>query len=96
MKRAFWFLLLFMLLFTWVSAEFSSTSKESFINSPSLEDIKKIDDPLIKYCELSFLKAYMRRDFTDIENKYCSDYFEQKIEAHMNYIRDSLNNRGIY
>lgn len=96
MKRVALIISLFILIFSSVGAEYSPNSKEAFINSPNLEQIKKIKDPLLKYCELSFLKAYMRRDFTDTENKYCSDFFEQKIEAHINYMKDALNNRGIY
>lgn len=96
MKRVILIVSLFILVLSSASAEYNPSSKEAFINSPSLEQIKQIEDPLLKYCELSFLKAYMRREFSDIENKYCSDFFEQKIEAHINYMKDSLSNRGIY
>lgn len=96
MKKVF---LLFVLLsFTLVqaSSDYVPYEKEAYINSPSLEEIKEIKDPIVRYCEATFLKAYMRRDFTKTENKYCSEIFAQKIEAHMNYMKSVLWDRGIY
>jgi len=38
----------------------------------------------------------MRREFTDIENSKCSDLFEEKIEAQMNYMWYVMGERDIY
>lgn len=96
MKKVFLLVVLLGFLFGQANADYAPYSKEAFINSPSAEEIENIEDPIDRYCESTFLKAYMRRDFTEAENKYCSDIFAQKIEAHMNYLEDVLWKRWIY
>ena len=56
------------------------SSPESFLNAPSAEDLKKITDPHLRYCEEVFLKAYMRREFTEEENELCRDWWKKKSE----------------
>ncbi len=96
MKKVFLLVVLLGFLFGQANADYAPYDKEAFINSPSAEEIEDIKDPIVKYCESTFLKAYMRRDFTKTENKYCSDVFAQKIEAQMNYMKSVLWDRGIY
>ena len=79
-----------------VNADYFTDSVNSFINSPSVEELNSIEDENQKYCEEVFLRAYMRRDFTDIENEKCSDVFEQKIEAQLNYMKYMSWERGVY
>ena len=77
-------------------ADYYTESINSFISSPNASEIVSIEDKNLAYCENIFLRAYMRRKFTDIENQKCSDVFEQKIEAQMNYMKHVMWQRGIY
>lgn len=79
-----------------VSADYYTQSINSFITSPSVDELDSIEDSNLKYCEEAFLKAFMRREFTDQENNLCSDIFEQKIEDQMNYMRYVMWERGVY
>ena len=67
-----------------------------FISSPNFEQIEKIEDPKIKFCEEAFLDGYRRREFTEMENLICSDFFAQKIEDELNYKKQVLWERWIY
>lgn len=69
------------------------SSPESFLNAPSAEDLKKITDPHLRYCEEVFLKAYMRREFTEEENELCRDLFAMRIESELNFKKQALQNR---
>lgn len=71
------------------------SSPESFINAPSGEDLEKITDTKLRYCEETFLKAYMRRDFTNEENEKCREVFARRIEAEMNFKNKVFSERWI-
>ena len=79
-----------------IYADYNTELINEFINSPSLEEINKIQDPKTRVCERVFLEAYMRREFTYRENLLCSDIFERKIEAQLMYMRYVMGFRGIY
>jgi len=53
-------------------------------------EIEKIEDPKIRFCEEAFLDGYRRREFTEMENLICSDFFAQKIEDELNYKKQVL------
>jgi len=93
------FLLIFVLIFSFlpiVNAEYTRDSIISFVNSVSLNEINSIEDKKLRFCEKTFLKAYMRRDFSEKENMICRDIFAQKIEAQMNYMRYVFDERDLY
>lgn len=71
-------------------------SSDSFTNAPSQEDIEKILDPNLRYCEEIFLKAYMRREFTKAENEKCRELFTARIEAEINYKKEVMTERWVY
>ncbi len=96
MKKIVISLFLLMFLFQNSFADYKSDSISSFVNSVSESEINSIEDKKIRFCEKTFLRAYMRRDFTANENLICSDIFEQKIEAQINYMSYVLADRGIY
>jgi len=79
-----------------VKANYTSDSINSFVNSVSLSQINSIEDKKLRFCEKTFLKAYMRRDFSEKENMICRDIFAQKIEAQMNYMRFVFDERDLY
>jgi len=91
MKKVLITLFILISSFTFVNADYSE-----FINSPSWEDLVNIVDEDTRYCEETFLRAYMRRDFTESENERCRNIFAEKIEAEMNYKYWVLKERGIY
>jgi len=78
------------------SFAFANAEYSEFINSPSWNELVNIVDEDIKYCEETFLRAYMRREFTEIENEKCRNIFARKIEAEMEYKYWVLNEREIY
>ena len=88
MKKILKILLVLISSFTFVNAD--------FVNSPNRDDLVKIKDKKIRVCEEIFLKVYMRREFTDLENKVCRNIFAKKIEDEMNYKYEMLYWRGIY
>lgn len=79
-----------------VNADYYKDSISSFVNSISQNEISSIENLKLRFCEETFLKAYMRRDFTKDENTICRDIFTQKIEAEMNYMRYVFDERGLY
>ncbi|MDD3145350.1 MAG: hypothetical protein PHV23_04535 [Candidatus Gracilibacteria bacterium] len=79
-----------------VRADYTTDSINSFKNSVSASELNSIEDKKTRVCEEIFLRAFMRREFSDKENLVCSDIFEVKIEAQMNFMRYVLENRGIY
>lgn len=79
-----------------VRADYFMDSVNSFINSVSVSELNSIEDKKTRVCEEIFLRYYMRRNFAEKENLVCSDIFEVKIEAHMNFMRFTLWNRWIY
>ena len=85
MKKIVFVLLSFLLLTSFVSPIEESILR--FENSPSYADLEKITDEKTRFCEEIFLDAHRRRDFTEEENKICSDIFEQKIEDELNYMK---------
>lgn len=100
MKKFFTVLFLFFATFNSTWAYFSSIyiyiSISSFISSVNSSELSSIEDDNLRNCEEVFLKAYMRREFTQEENELCRDIFAQKIEAEMDYKKYVLSNRGIY
>lgn len=68
-----------------VSASYETHLTEIFTTSPSLAAIEQIQDPVKKFCELSYFDAYMRREFTELENLICKQIFIQKIEGELLY-----------
>lgn len=79
-----------------VNADYLTDSINSFKNSVSASELNSIEDKKIRVCEEIFLRAFMRREFNEKENLVCSDIFEVKIEAQMNFMRYALWNRWIY
>lgn len=96
MKKITIFIITFLLLFSVSKADFESEAIDSFINSPSFEDLDKIEDPKIRFCEETYLEAYMRREFTEKENKICGDFFVKKMEAEYLFKKKVLEERWIY
>jgi len=96
MKKIFLTSFLFISLFCSffiVKADYNTDSVNSFKNSISAYELNSIEDKKTRVCEEIFLRAFMRREFTDKENLVCSDIFEVKIEAQMNFMRYVLENR---
>lgn len=93
MKKLFVFIFLTFSFFSVTKANYLEDSINRFINSPSYFDLEFIEDPTIRFCEESYLDAYRKREFTDLENMICSDFFEMKIEDELNYIRHVLSER---
>lgn len=91
MKKIFITLLILISTFTFVKADYSD-----FVNSPNRDNLNKIEDLRTRVCEKIFLRAYMRREFTDRENSVCRNIFARKIEAEMQYKYEVLSSRGIY
>ena len=76
-----------------VRADDNTDSINRFKNSVSASELSSIEDKKTRVCEEIFLRAFMRREFTDKENLVCSDIFESKIEDQMNFMRYTLENR---
>lgn len=96
MKKIIVFILTFSLLFSITSANFEQNAIESFKNSPSYEDLEKIENPILRFCEAVYLEAYMRRDFYEMEKQVCGDFFDKKMEAEYLYKKSVLWDRWIY
>ena len=96
MKKLLITITLFLSFFNLAIAETDESIINNFINSPSAEDLDKIIDPSLRYCEEVFLKAYMRREFTEDENYKCRDVFARKIEAELSYKMSTLKQRWVY
>ncbi len=102
MKKILTFLIFFFFITSpfFTNASFNkyenSSNMNSFINSPSITEIELIEDKVKRVCERIFLEAFMRREFSDLENRLCSDIFELKMEAQLNYMRYMMWKRGIY
>jgi len=67
-----------------------------FINSPSLYQLKNIENTRIKNCEKVYLEATRRREYTDAEKLVCKDIFDTKFQEELDYKTYMLRNRGIY
>jgi len=80
----------------WEDDWYYKESIDAFINSPSLEDLDKIQDENTRYCEQVYLEATRRRDYTKEELNKCSKIFEIKKQQEIDYINYSLSNRGIF
>jgi len=78
------------------SSEYYITSVKAVIDSPNLKDLWKIKNKVIKHCEQVYLEASRRREYTELELKYCSDVFEIKRQQELDYMTYMLKNRGIY
>lgn len=91
MKKILVLLILFLLSFNLTNADFSE-----FIKSPNENNLNQIKDIKTRYCEAVFLRAYMRREFSDFENRKCRNIFARKIEAEMDYKKYVFKERGIY
>lgn len=96
MKKILLWLLVSLLVSTSCLASYQTNDLSNFVNSVNTSEINSIEDKNLAYCEEIFLKAYMRREFTEDENLKCSDIFEVKIEAQLNYMNYVMWNRGIY
>ena len=96
MRKIIFFTIMFLLSFSLLNADYLEDSINSFKNSPSAKDLENIQDPDLRYCEETFLKAYMRREFTKEENDKCRDIFSSKIEAELNYKTKAMQERGVY
>lgn len=78
------------------NADYIQANIEYFQNAPSFADLENIEDENVKYCETTFLEAYMRRPFTQEEINKCRELFSKRIEAEMIYKKYVSWNRGIY
>lgn len=96
MKKIFVFIFSLVILSSFSYANFDEESADRFINSPSFSDLEFITDEKVKFCEEIFLEAYRRRDFTEVENSICSDFFAKKIEDELNYKKQVLFERWVY
>lgn len=96
MKKFLLIVFLIFYFFPIVNADYTRDSISSFVNSVSLSEINSIEDKKLRFCEKTFLKAYMRREFSEKENMICRDIFAQKIEAQMNYMRFVFDERDLY
>ena len=91
MRKFTIFLLVVLTSISITKADYFSESVARFISSPNFEQIEKIE-----FCEEAFLDGYRRREFTEMENLICSDFFAQKIEDELNYKKQVLWERWIY
>lgn len=73
-----------------------SESISHFINSPSFDDLKKIENTRIRNCEKVYLEATRRREYTAAEKMVCNDIFKIKFQEELDYKTYMLRNRGIY
>lgn len=96
MRKGLFLFLWFFMFSSFSTADYEKESIERFINSPSYIDLEFILDEKIRFCEEAFLDAYRRREFTEKENKICSDFFARKIEDELNYKKSVLSERWIY
>ncbi len=96
MKKIILITLLSLFILYSANANFEEDSISNFVNSPSFEDLEKIKDPITRFCEETYLKAYMRREFSELENIICSDFFAKKQEEEFLYKSYFSNERGIY
>jgi hypothetical protein len=95
-----------LLVLVFVSSSFSTNayfysdyyfeSINSFINSPNASEIDSIENKVIRHCEQVYLEATRRRDYTELELKYCSNIFEIKRQEELDYMTYMFRNRGIY
>lgn len=77
-------------------SDYYSESVSSFINSPNASEIDSIENIVIRHCEQVYLEATRRREYTELELKYCSDIFEIKRQEELDYMTYMFRNRGIY
>lgn len=77
-------------------SDYYSESISHFINSPSIDDLEKIEDNRLKNCERVYLEVTRRRDYSESELYICSDIFEIKRQEEFDYMTYMLRNRGIY
>lgn len=57
-----------------------------FVNSPDKSDLDRIENKIIKRCEEIYLEATRRRDYTELELKYCSWIFDIKRQQEIAYL----------
>ncbi|MDR1987948.1 MAG: hypothetical protein LBQ24_04275 [Candidatus Peribacteria bacterium] len=95
MKKVLIFLFLNLVLLPISRADYVQEQIEYFKSAPSFADLEKIEDKDLRYCEETFLVAYMRRDFTQEENEKCRNLFARRIEAEYYYKKYVLENRGV-
>ncbi|MFK7779744.1 MAG: hypothetical protein QM490_01230 [Candidatus Gracilibacteria bacterium] len=77
-------------------SEYYNESVNAFINSPNLDEINNIENKIVRHCEQVYLEATRRREYTELELKYCSDIFQIKRQQEMDYMTYMFRNRGIY
>lgn len=56
-----------------------------FMNSPDKADLDRIENKIIRRCEEIYIEATRRREYTELELKYCSEVFEIKREQEIAY-----------
>jgi hypothetical protein len=102
MKKVIYTIIFALLAFTTFSAnsyfysDYHSESINAFINSPSRTDLDSIENKITRHCEQVYLEATRRREYTQLELKYCSDIFKIKRQQEIDYMTYMLRNRGIY
>ena len=79
-----------------IENEYYQESIQSFINSPSKDDLSDILDEDDLYCESIYLEANRRRDFTEYELNKCEVYFDLKNQDEINYKKYYQIQREIY
>jgi len=80
---------------------FSAIAAEDYLfdsaeSSPNAQQISKIKDPKVRYCEQVYLEAMRRRPFTRREVRICRNIFIKKIKAEIEYKRRVMKERNIY
>lgn len=68
-----------------IENEYYQESIQSFINSPSKEDLPSITDADDLYCETIYLEANRRREYTPTELSKCEIYIDLKNQDEINY-----------
>ena len=96
-------LIIWIILFLWFpnlfanfDEEYYETSIDEFVNSPSEFQIEEIEDETSKYCELVYLEATRRREYTSEEIELCWELFEVKKQQELDYINYTLWKRWIF
>lgn len=77
-------------------SDYYPESINAFITSPNKSDLDSIENKITRHCEQVYLEATRRREYTELELKYCSDIFAIKRQQEIDYMTYMLRNRGIY
>jgi len=101
--KAFKLLIITLIIISWINStnafvlnSYYTESISRFIESPSEDDLTRIENNRLRNCEKVYLEATRRRDYTINEILICSDVFDVKRQEEIDYITYMFKNRGVY